>query len=66
MSLRVKRKELVRSQRVEAIGVAGLIAKLDLEGVIGENLDDRSNFSSGKPKLRHIGDERDSVEKLNL
>lgn len=66
MPLRVKCNDLVRSKRVEAVGVTGLVAELHLEGVIRKNLDDSPDLAGRKPKLGHVANEGYRVEKLNL
>jgi hypothetical protein len=65
MPLSVKPHELMCSERVKPIRVAGLVAELDLEGVLGKNLYDGTDLASRKTELRHIREECDGVEKLN-
>ena len=65
MPLRVQRNDLVRSKRVKAIGVTGLVAKLDLEGISRKNFDNRPDLARGKPKVGHVGNEGYRVEKLD-
>jgi hypothetical protein len=50
---------------VQAIRVAGLIAELDLEGVVGKNLDDSTDLTRREPEFGQVRDESDRIEKLD-
>jgi hypothetical protein len=61
----MQRKKLARSKRMQAIGVAGVVTKLDLICVVGEHLDDRADLARHKAKLRHIANQGHGIEELN-
>jgi hypothetical protein len=46
MSLSVKSNQLIGAKCVEPIGVPRLIAKLDLEGFVGQNFNHGTNLSN--------------------
>jgi hypothetical protein len=63
MPLGVEPHKLVRSERVKAIGVPRFVTELDLEGVVGKDLNDRTDLTCRKAKLRHVREECYGVEK---
>lgn len=65
MPLGVERDHLLRSERVQAIGAAGFIAELDLESVLGKNLNDSADLTSDKAQLRQVADESNGIEKMD-
>ena len=62
----MKAHELVLSKRVKSISVAGLVAELDLEGVIREQLNHSADLARGKAKLRNVRNQGHGIEQLNL
>ena len=66
MSLGMQRDELIGSERVQTVCVAGLVHELDLECVARENLDDSANLSSNEPQFGKVADESNSVEQVDV
>ena len=66
MPLGVERDNLMCPERVQAVGVAGLVTELDLESVLGKNLNDSTNLASDKTQLGQIADECNGVEKMDV
>ena len=62
----MERDELIRPERVEAVGVAGLVTKLDLEGVVRKHLNHRADFTGNQAQFGQVADERHGVEQVNL
>jgi hypothetical protein len=62
----MKCNDLATSKRVKAVSVTGLVAELDLEGVVRKKLDDRTYLAGRKPKLGHVRNEGYRVEKLDV
>ena len=65
MALSMESNKLVRTERMKAIRVSRLIAELDLEGILRQNLDDCTHLAGRKPKLWNIENQCHSVEKLD-
>lgn len=66
MSLGVKRDNLMCPERVETVCVAGLVAELDLESVVGENLDHSANLTGDETQLGQVADECHGVEQMDV
>ena len=58
--------KLIGPERVEAVGVAGLVTKLDLEGSVGEHLNHRANLTGNQTQLGQVADKRHGVEQLDV
>ena len=66
MSLGMQRDELIGSERVQTVCVAGLIHELDLECVVGKNLDHGTNLAGNKAHLGQVADECHGIEQMNV
>ena len=66
MSLGVERDNLMRSERVEAVCITRLVTELDLESVVGENLDDCANLTGNEAQLGQVADESHGVEQMDV
>ena len=66
MPFRVERDHLLRPERVQAVGVAGLITELDLESILGKNLNDRTDLASDQAQLGQVADESYGIEKMDV
>lgn len=61
----VKRDNLMCPERVETVRVTRLVAKLDLESVVGENLDHSANLTGDETQLGQVADESHGVEQMD-
>lgn len=66
MSLGVQRDELIGSERVQTVCVAGLVHELDLESVVGKNLDNGANLTGNKIQLGQVADECHGIEQTDV
>jgi len=66
VSLGVERDDLLCPERVQAVCVTRLIAKLDLESVVGENLDHCADLPGDETQLGQVADESHGVEQMNV
>ena len=66
MSLGVERDNLMCPERVETVCITRLITELDLECVVGENLDDCANLTGDEAKLGQVADESHGIEQMNV
>ena len=66
VSLGVERDNLMCPQRVKAVCITGLVAELDLENVVGENLDDCANLPGNKTQLWQVANESHGVEQMDV
>ena len=65
MTSHMQRNELTSPQRMQAISMAGIIHKLDLVSVVGQNFDDSPNLSGNKTKIRHVANQGDGIQEMN-
>ena len=66
MSLGMQRDELIGSERMQTICAAELVHELDLESVVGKNLNHCANLTGNKAQLGQVADERHSIEQMNV
>jgi len=66
VSLGVERDNLMCSERVQTVCIAGLVAKLDLESVVGKNLDHSANLTGDEAQLGQVADESHGVEQMDV
>ncbi len=53
-------------QRVETVGGAGLVAKLDLKCVVGKHLDYCTNLPRNEAQLGQVADERHGIKQMDV
>lgn len=56
----------MRPQRVEPVCIARLVAELDLESIVRENLDNCTDLTGDKAHLGQIADESHGVEQMDV
>ena len=56
----------MRPERVETVCITRLVTELDLESVVGENLDDCPNLTGNETQLGQVADESNGVEQMNV
>ena len=66
VSFGVERDNLMCPQRVETVCITRLVTKLDLESVVGENLDDCANLAGNEAQLGQVADESHGVEQMDV
>ena len=64
-SLGVERDNLRRPKCVEAVCITRLVTELDLESVVGKNLDHCANLTGDEAQFGQVADESHGVEQMD-
>jgi len=57
--------QLVGSESMQTVGVARIIHKLDLEGIVRQQFNDGSDFTGDETQIRHVANQSNRVQKMN-